>query len=86
MVSILSISEHVSPSYSLRSSPVTAASPTDLDEADAMQVIHEPMGDRLIDLTRYGDLEHVQNVDIQCYQLTVSVFAFMWFDNRFWNW
>ena len=84
-MSILSISERVSPS-SLRSSPVTAASPTDLDEADAMQVIHEPMGDRLIDLTRYGDLEHVQNVDIQCYQLTVSVCVFEWIENRFWNW
>ena len=84
-MSILTISERVSPSSSLRSSP-TAASPRELDEADAMQVIHEPMGDRLIDLTRYGDLEHVQNVDIQCYQLTVSVWVLEWVESRSWSW
>ena len=85
-MSILSISEHVSPSSSLRSSPTTAASPKELDEADAMQVIHEPMGERLIDLTRYGDLEHVQNVDIQCYQLTISVCVLEWLEGRSWSW
>ena len=70
IVSILSISEAVSPSVSSSRLVSPATVP---DEEDAMQVIHEPMGDRLIDLTRYGDLENVQNVDIQCYQLTVSV-------------
>ena len=70
IISILSISGTVSPPVpsSRLISPSTVS-----DEEDASPVVYEPMGDRLIDLVRYGDLELVQNVEIQCYQLTVSV-------------
>lgn len=43
------------------------------NENDSSLIMREPLGSRLIDLTRYGDLESVQNIDIQCYQLTISV-------------
>ena len=43
------------------------------EEDDGSLIVREPLGSRVIDLTRYGDLECVQNVDIQCYQFTVSV-------------
>ena len=33
----------------------------------------EPLSDHIIDLTRYDELERVNNMDIQCYQFAVSV-------------
>ena len=43
------------------------------NDNDGSLIMREPLGSRMIDLTRYGDLERVQNIDIQCYQLTVTV-------------
>ena len=89
VVSILSIAERTPSSglISLDVSPAsllpTPHSPAgkekegndggDENENDSSLIMREPLGSRLIDLTRYGDLESVQNIDIQCYQLTVAV-------------
>ena len=65
IINVLSVSEKVTPVSSLHTSPV--------NESDTSFVVHEPMGDRVIDLTRYGDLKCVSNVEVQCYQFAVSV-------------
>lgn len=35
----------------------------------------EALSDHIIDLTKYDELERVNNMDIQCYQFAVSVGA-----------
>lgn len=70
-----------SPSSSLHGEEILGLDKVVLEEAfagnseedDGSLIVREPLGSRVIDLTRYGDLECVQNVDIQCYQFTVSV-------------
>ena len=84
VVSILSVTERIPSSglISLDVSPVslltTPHSPAGKEQErneddDSSLVMREPLGSRMIDLTRYSDLECVENIDIQCYQLTVSV-------------
>lgn len=69
IIDILSVSEKITPLSSIRSTPVNGTE----DLSDTSFTVHEPVGDRVIDLTRYGDLESVSNVDIQCYQFAVCV-------------
>ena len=62
IIDVLSVSDIVS------HSPVSPSL-----QSDVSLLPEEPLSDHIIDLTRYDELERVNNMDIQCYQFAVSV-------------
>ena len=54
---------------------VSASSAEPSPRPDVSLLPAEALSDHIIDLTKYDELERVNNMDIQCYQFAVSVGA-----------